>query len=68
MVKLSNKPNIKGIKNAAQDTRYKSQMIGREGRLFAGVLATRITGMTYGIILAFVLIVLIPFLVKAIGI
>jgi len=68
MVKFSNKPNMKGINNVAEDTKYKSQMIGREGRLFAGVLATRINGMAYGIILAFVLIVLIPFLVKVIGI
>jgi len=68
MVKFSNKPNMKGINSVAEDTRYKSQMIGREGRLFAGVLATRITGMAYGIILAFVLVVLIPFLIKVIGI
>ena len=68
MVKFSNKPNMKGITNVAEDTKYKAQMIGREGRLFAGVLATRITGMAYGIIFAFALIVLIPFIVKAIGI
>ena len=68
MVKFSNKPNMRGIKNAAEDTNYKSKLIGREGRLFAGVLVTRVTGMIYGIVLAFVLIVLIPFLVKIIGI
>jgi len=68
MVKFSNKPNMKGISNVAEDTNYKSKMIGREGRLFAGVLATRITGMVYGVIIAFVLVVLIPFLVKTIGV
>jgi len=68
MVKFSNKPNMRGINSVAEDTRYKSQMVGREGRLWAGVLATRITGMTYGILFAFVLFVLIPFLVKIIGI
>ena len=68
MVKFSNKPNIKGIRSVVEDTNYKSKLIGREGRLFAGILATRITGMVYGVIIAFVLVVLIPFLVKTIGV
>lgn len=55
MVKFSNKPNVKGIRNVAEDANYKSKLIGRDGRLFAGLISTRVTGMAYGIILAFVL-------------
>ncbi|KZX17253.1 tetrahydromethanopterin S-methyltransferase, F subunit MtrF [Methanobrevibacter cuticularis] len=62
MVKLSNKPNIRGIKNVSGDVKYRSQLIGREGRLFAGLISTRITGIGLGLAIAFVLVVLIPFL------
>ncbi|KZX14443.1 tetrahydromethanopterin S-methyltransferase subunit F [Methanobrevibacter curvatus] len=68
MVKFSNKPNIKGIRNTAEDTNYKAKLIGREGRLFAGLNATRITGIAYGLILAFVLVIIIPLLAKAFGV
>jgi len=64
MVKLSNKPNVRGIKNVSADVKYKSQLIGREGRLFAGLLSTRITGIGLGLAIAFVLVVLIPYLVS----
>lgn len=62
MVKLSNKPNVKGIKNVSEDVKYRSQLIGREGRLFAGLISTRFTGIGLGLVIAFVLIVVIPYL------
>ncbi|KZX11650.1 tetrahydromethanopterin S-methyltransferase subunit F [Methanobrevibacter filiformis] len=67
MVKFSNKPNVRGIKSVTEDTKYKSQLIGREGRLFAGLISTRVTGITYGLLIAFVLVVVIPFLVKLVA-
>ncbi|MDR1819423.1 MAG: tetrahydromethanopterin S-methyltransferase subunit F [Methanobrevibacter sp.] len=67
MVKFSNKPNIKGIRSVAEDANYKSKLIGRDGRLFAGLISTRVTGMTYGVIFAFVLALVIPLLVKLCG-
>lgn len=62
MVKLSNKPNVRGIKNVSEDIKYRSQLIGREGRLFAGLISTRFTGIGLGIAIAFILVVLIPYL------
>lgn len=53
MVKLSNKPNVRGIKNVSEDIQYRSQLIGREGRLFAGLISTRFTGIGLGIAIAF---------------
>lgn len=64
MVKLSNKPNVRGIKNVSEDIKYRSQLIGREGRLFAGLISTRFTGIGLGIAIAFVFLVLIPYLVN----
>lgn len=64
MVKLSNKPNIRGIKNVAADVKYRTQLIGREGRPLAGLTSTRITGIGLGLAIAFVLVVLIPYLVN----
>ena len=66
MVKLSNKPNVRGIKNVSQDVKYRSQLIGREGRLFAGLISTRFTGIGLGLAIAFVLVVVIPYLAKLI--
>jgi len=66
MVKLSNKPNIRGIRKVSEDVKYRSQLIGREGRLFAGLISTRFTGIALGLAIAFVLVVLIPFLAKLI--
>jgi tetrahydromethanopterin S-methyltransferase subunit F len=62
MVKLSNKPNVRGIKKVSADVKYRSQLLGREGRLFAGFISTRITGIGLGLAIAFVLVVLIPYL------
>ncbi|BBL62508.1 MAG: tetrahydromethanopterin S-methyltransferase subunit F [Methanobrevibacter arboriphilus] len=62
MVKLSNKPNVRGIKNVSEDIQYRSQLIGREGRLFAGLISTRFTGIGLGIAIAFLLVVVIPYI------
>jgi len=67
MVKYSNKPNVRGIKSAAQDTNYKAKLIGREGRLFAGLNSTRVTGIAYGLAIAFVLVIVIPYIAKLFG-
>ena len=66
MVKLSNKPNVRGIKGVSEDIKYRSQLIGREGRLFAGLISTRFTGIGLGLAIAFVLVVLIPYLANLI--
>ncbi len=56
MIILSNKPNLRGIKNVVEDMKYRSQLIGRDGRLFAGLIVTRISGMAIGFILALILV------------
>ncbi|MEN6328782.1 MAG: tetrahydromethanopterin S-methyltransferase subunit F [Methanobacteriaceae archaeon] len=58
---ISNKPNIRGIRKVAADVKYRTQLIGRDQRLFAGLIATRIYGMALGFLLA-VLLVGIPVL------
>ena len=67
MVKISNKPYMTGIKDASEDADYSSKLIAREGKLFAGLLATRTQGFAIGIILAVILLVLIPAIVKLCG-
>jgi tetrahydromethanopterin S-methyltransferase subunit F len=62
MVKLSNKPNVRGIRSVSEDVKYRSQLIGREGRLFAGLISTRFNGIGLGIAIAFLLVVVIPYL------
>ena len=56
MVLISNKPNIRGIRKVTEDVKYRTQLIGRDQRLFAGLIATRIYGMAIGFILAILLI------------
>ncbi|MDO5849705.1 MAG: tetrahydromethanopterin S-methyltransferase subunit F [Methanobacteriaceae archaeon] len=67
MVRFSNKPNVRGIKNASSDIEYRSKLIGREGRLFAGVISTRFSGIALGLGLAIVLMIVIPFIAKLCG-
>ena len=67
MVKISNKPYMTGIKDASEDADYSSKLIAREGKLFAGLLATRTQGFAIGILLAVILLVLIPAIVKLCG-
>ena len=56
MVLISNKPNIRGIRRVAEDVKYRSAIIGRDQRLFMGLITTRIFGMGVGFILAVLLI------------
>lgn len=56
MVLISNKPNIRGVRKVTEDVKYRTQLIGRDQRLFAGLIATRIYGMAIGFILAILLI------------
>ncbi|WP_296889508.1 tetrahydromethanopterin S-methyltransferase subunit F [uncultured Methanobrevibacter sp.] len=67
MVQISNKPNTSGLKNASEQTEYSSKLLAREGKLFAGLLATRVKGIALGICIALLLVVIIPFLAKACG-
>ncbi|MCK9152516.1 tetrahydromethanopterin S-methyltransferase subunit F [Methanobacterium alcaliphilum] len=53
---LSNKPNVRGIKKVVEDIKYRNQLIGRDGRLFAGLISTRITGIGMGFIFALLLV------------
>lgn len=56
MIILSNKPNVRGIKNTVKDIKYRTQLIGRDQRLFAGLISTRIYGMGLGLIFALLLV------------
>ncbi|MGN0176806.1 MAG: tetrahydromethanopterin S-methyltransferase subunit F [Methanobrevibacter sp.] len=67
MVEISNKPNINGMKTAADDAEYSSKLVAREGKLFAGLLATRFKGFAIGICFALLLLVVIPFIAKLAG-
>jgi tetrahydromethanopterin S-methyltransferase subunit F len=53
---ISNKPNIRGIRKVAEDVKYRTGLIGRDQRLFAGLIATRIYGIALGFILALLLV------------
>ncbi len=55
-MKLSNKPNVRGIKDTVKDVKYRTQLIGRDQRLFGGLINTRIYGMGMGFIFALLLI------------
>ena len=55
------------MKSAADDAEYSSKLLAREGKLFAGLLATRVKGFAIGICIALLFIVIIPFIAKAIG-
>ncbi len=67
MVQISNKPNMNGIKSVSENADYSSKLLAREGKLFAGLSATRVQGFAIGIILSLVLLVIIPALVKLCG-
>ncbi len=55
------------MKNAADDAEYSSKLLAREGKLFAGLLATRFKGFAIGACIALLFIVIIPALAKAMG-
>lgn len=67
MVKFSNKPNVRGIKNTSSNIEYRSKLIAREGKLFAGLMSTRASGIALGLGLAILLMIVIPFLAKLCG-
>ena len=67
MVKISNKPNVSGIKNVSEDMEYGSKLIAREGKLFAGLISTRVKGFAMGILIAVILVIIIPFIAKICG-
>lgn len=67
MVKISNEPNVNGIKKVSEDMEYGSRLVAREGKLFGGLLATRVKGIAYGILLALVLVVIIPLIAVLCG-
>ena len=67
MVQISNKPNINGMKTAAEDAEYSSKLLAREGKLFAGLVATRFKGFAFGACIAVLLVVIIPLIAKALG-
>lgn len=56
MVTFSNKPNIRGLRNVVADIKETAQLIGRDQRLFSGLVATRVTGMAMGFLLALILV------------
>jgi tetrahydromethanopterin S-methyltransferase subunit F len=62
MVQISNKPNVSGLKKASEEAEYSSKLIAREGKLFAGLLATRVKGIAFGICIAVLLVVIIPYI------
>ncbi len=55
-MKISNKPNLRGMEKVSKDVTYRSAIMGRDLRLFMGLIATRIYGISLGFILAFVLV------------
>ncbi len=67
MVQISNKPNVTGIKKASEEAEYSSKLLAREGKLFAGLLATRVKGIALGICIALLLVVIIPFIAMIFG-
>ncbi|KAF5089287.1 tetrahydromethanopterin S-methyltransferase subunit F [Methanobacterium aggregans] len=53
---ISNKPNVRGIKKTVEDIKIRTQLIGRDQRLFAGLINTRIYGMAIGFVFAMLLV------------
>jgi tetrahydromethanopterin S-methyltransferase subunit F len=53
---ISNKPNVRGVKKVAEDVKYRAALIGRDQRLFAGLIATRIYGIAMGFIIVMLLV------------
>ena len=53
---LSNKPNVRGIRSTVKDIKYRTQLIGRDQRLFGGLINTRIYGIAIGFIFALLLV------------
>jgi tetrahydromethanopterin S-methyltransferase subunit F len=56
MIILSNKPNVRGIRSTVKDIKFRTQLIGRDQRLFGGLINTRIYGIAVGFIFALLLV------------
>ena len=56
MIILSNKPNVRGIRSTVKDIKYRTQLIGRDQRLFGGLINTRIYGIAMGFLFALLLV------------
>jgi tetrahydromethanopterin S-methyltransferase subunit F len=56
MIILSNKPNVRGIRSTVKDIKFRTQLIGRDQRLFGGLINTRIYGIAMGFIFALLLV------------
>ena len=67
MVKISNKPNVRGIKNVSENIDYRAKLIGKDGRLWTALMYTRVKGFGLGVGLAVLLVVVIPWLAKVLG-
>ena len=65
-MKISNKPNVRGMEKVANDVTYRSAIMGRDLRLFMGIITTRIYGVSLGFILA-VALILFPAVVVIYG-
>ncbi len=66
-MKISSTPNTKSLKKVSEDIDYSSKLIGREGRAMVALSFTRVKGIAWGIVAAFVLIVLLPYIAKLCG-
>jgi tetrahydromethanopterin S-methyltransferase subunit F len=53
---LSNKPNVRGIRSTVKDIKYRTGLIGRDQRLFGGLINSRIYGMAMGFVFALLLV------------
>lgn len=60
---ISNKPNIKGMSKVSEDVKYRTGLIGRDLRLYMGLISTRVYGISIGIIIVFLLIAVPAFVV-----
>jgi tetrahydromethanopterin S-methyltransferase subunit F len=56
MIILSNKPNVRGIRSTVKDIKFRTQLIGRDQRLFGGLINTRVYGIAMGFIFALLLV------------
>ena len=66
-MKISSTPNTKSLKKVSEDIDYSSKLIGREGRAMVALSFTRVKVIAWGIVAAFVLIVLLPYIAKLCG-
>lgn len=56
MAKIASKPNTRGIKKVSDDIQYRTQLIGRDSRLTAGLAITRVAGIAIGVVAALVIV------------